>query len=191
MKRWGLAALLFVILGTLVVQSARLIRYRGLATSSIEQLRDDNAALKADVVRISAQCDSISAVCRELQTWMASPQKLAPGEKLWYDEAMRARAEQAVLLTSADVDELKRDGLSDPVKQLRRDLMAHPEIIPFEGVLGGRMGFYREYEITLLNTSWVFARFDDGHIDGFCWLEYVVAPDTTIHWTLKEARLRQ
>jgi hypothetical protein len=67
--------------------------------------------------------------------------------------------------------------------------MAHPELIPFKGVVGGTMGFYTPEVITILSPSWVFARFDDGHVMGSCLLEYEISPDTTIHWRLIKAQM--
>ena len=99
----------------------------------------------------------------------------------WYEEARRAQANQWMLLRDVDLKRLKKAGLADPVNQLRNDLVAHPEQIQIQGVMGGTMGFNAP-EIALLNSRWVFARFEDGHIAGSCLLEYLVAPDSTIQW---------
>jgi hypothetical protein len=104
-------------------------------------------------------------------------------------ELEEACANQAMLMGYSEIEQLRRAGLPDPVRQLRENLMAHREIIPFGGVLGGTMGFYRDYDIALLDGRWVFARFEDGHIGGSCLLEYELSPDTTIKWTLIKARL--
>lgn len=99
----------------------------------------------------------------------------------WYEEARRAQANQWMLLQDRELKDLKEAGLADPVNQLRNDLMAHPELIQIDGVLGGTMGFNAP-EIALLSSRWVFARFEDGHIAGSCLLEYHIASDSTIQW---------
>jgi hypothetical protein len=103
----------------------------------------------------------------------------------WYEEARRAQANQWMLLSDHELVHLKRAGLRDPVNQLQDDLVAHPELIQIQGVMGGTMRFYAS-QIALLNTRWGFARFDDGHIEGTCLLEYHVAPDSTIQWKVLE-----
>ena len=86
-----------------------------------------------------------------------------------------------MLLRDWDLIDLKKAGLRDPVNQLRNDLVAHPELIGIPGGLGGTMRFYAP-AVALLNSRWVFARFDDGHSEGSCLLEYHVAKDGTIQW---------
>jgi len=107
----------------------------------------------------------------------------------WKKQAREARGNQWMLLHESQIDHLRRAGLSDPVHQLRTDLMAHRELIPFKGVHGGTMGFYHAEHIALLDDRWVYAWFDDGHMPGSCLLAYEVLPDTTIHWTVIRARL--
>ena len=70
-----------------------------------------------------------------------------------------------------------------------RSLQEHPEIIPFDGVLGGTMGFYGESEIHLLAPNWVYAKFDDGHILGHGVFEYEIQKDKTLKWKVVRAEL--
>jgi hypothetical protein len=93
------------------------------------------------------------------------------------------------LLDEFQIKALKKQGLSDPLTQIPADLMAHPELIPIKGVHGGTMGFTSAEGITVLSPSWVFARFEDGHMMGTCLLEYEISPDATIHWKLIKAQL--
>jgi hypothetical protein len=44
---------------------------------------------------------------------------------------------RSTLLDDVDTADLKREGLENPPKQLRESLSAHPDLIPFQGVLGG------------------------------------------------------
>ncbi|MCX5799799.1 MAG: hypothetical protein NTX17_00165 [Candidatus Eisenbacteria bacterium] len=103
-------------------------------------------------------------------------------------DSAEAEADQRILLDQVDIRRLKKLGLSDPATQLRRDLVAHPELIPYEGVLGGTMGFV-EHRVTLLSTRWVFAEFEDGHIMGSCLLEYNVARGGRLSWKVLSATL--
>ncbi|MBN2858470.1 MAG: hypothetical protein JXN63_08730 [Candidatus Delongbacteria bacterium] len=84
--------------------------------------------------------------------------------------------------------DLKKAGLADPVKDIKADLMLHPELIPYEGILGGRMGFYSENGIRIIN-HWVFAYFEDGHIGGYMVLEYKVAQGGRISWKVLYSHL--
>lgn len=74
-------------------------------------------------------------------------------------------------------------------RRLKQDLVERPELIPFEGTLGGTMGFYDPENIYVLSDKWVYARFEDGHIQGGMLLEYSLGPDGEISWQVLEARL--
>jgi len=78
-------------------------------------------------------------------------------------------------LKGEDLEELQRKGLKDPLKEIVAGLQKHPELIPYKGVLGGRMGFYFADMIWVLNKKWVFAYFEDGHIGGWMLLEFKVS----------------
>lgn len=67
-------------------------------------------------------------------------------------------------------------------------LAEHPELIPYEGVLGGRMHFVPE-ESRVEADRTVLAVFEDGHRRGQMRLRYEVAPDGRIRWEVLEARL--
>jgi hypothetical protein len=88
-----------------------------------------------------------------------------------------------------EIEELKRKGLKDPVKDIALDLMRHDELIPYEGVLGGKMGFYSEEGIWILTERWVLAYFEDGHIGGYMLLEYEVSSDGKISWRVIDSYL--
>jgi hypothetical protein len=140
----------------------------------------DTYRLRAD--SLQAAVDSLEVEYARVKAEVPAPEP--DGERnFWYEEARRAQANQGMLLQDVDLKRLKKAGLADPVNRLRNDLVAHPELIQTEGVMGGTMGFNAP-EIALLNSRWVFARFEDGHIAGSCLLEYHVAPDSTIQWTV-------
>jgi hypothetical protein len=93
------------------------------------------------------------------------------------------------LLNSWDIAQLKRKGVSNPEEDLPSNLMQHKELIPYEGVMGGTMGFYSSKDIHILSSRWVLASFEDGHIGGHMLLEYRVDPGGRIHWRVLSAYL--
>lgn len=105
----------------------------------------------------------------------------------WYEQARRARNAQLDLLDPAEVALLKARGLSNPVADLRADLMRRPDLIPYEGVMGGRMQFVPA-GIAVLSPEWVYARFEDGHVAGSCLLAFEVLPGGEIVWRRLAAR---
>ncbi|MGE5175831.1 MAG: hypothetical protein ACM3JJ_05585 [Hyphomicrobiales bacterium] len=96
---------------------------------------------------------------------------------------------QRVLLSEDEIRMLKAAGLTDPVAQLRSDLAAHADLIPFKGVVGGTMGFYDRDGIVLLPGRYVYAPADDGHVLAHTILRYDVGPGGKIAWKLLDAHL--
>ena len=93
------------------------------------------------------------------------------------------------LLSSWEITQLERKGISNPEEDLASDLMQHRELIPYEGVMGGTMGFYSKKDIHVLNSRWILASFEDGHIGGHMLLEYRVDQGGKIHWRVLSAYL--
>jgi len=89
-------------------------------------------------------------------------------------------AVQGHLITAREVAALREQGLRNPVQQVVDSLIAHREVIPHEGVLGGTIRFHPDYAIHVLDDSWVYASFDDGHIQGRGIFSYEVQPDSSI-----------
>lgn len=85
-------------------------------------------------------------------------------------------------LHSWDIEQMKRKGLKDPVKDIISDLRQHRELIPYKGSMGGIMKFYSESQIWILTKKWVLAYFEDGHNGGYLLLEYEVTKDGKIKW---------
>jgi hypothetical protein len=77
----------------------------------------------------------------------------------------------------------------DVSARIIKDLLSKPELIPFEGRLGGSMGFYQEDNVYILSDSYVFARFTDGHVQGSMVLEYEMRPGNAISWRVLDATL--
>jgi len=85
-------------------------------------------------------------------------------------------------LQSWEIEQMKKKGLKDPVKDIISDLRQHRELIPYKGTMGGTMNFYSEEQILVLTKKWVLAYFEDGHICGYLLLEYEVTKDGKIEW---------
>jgi hypothetical protein len=138
--------------------------------------------------QVEVRVDSLEAQLTRLENQLPEvPQGDAEGG-YWYQMAKQARATQYMLLDPSEISQLQIRGLRDPVRQLREDLVRHPELIPFEGTHGGIMQFDRNF-IGLLSGQWVFARFEDGHVGGQCLLQYLVAPGGRIEWEVLRAYL--
>ena len=90
-------------------------------------------------------------------------------------------------LSAEEIQYLKDQGLKNPVNDIITDLMKHPELIPYQGVVGGKMGFYSESDIFVISTRLVRASFDDGHTGGWMLLEYEVPGENEISWKVLES----
>ena len=78
------------------------------------------------------------------------------------------------VLNDVDYSYLQKKGLREPIKQIKEDLMSKPEIIEIKGIKGGKIDFYDSRNIYILNSKWVYAFFEDGHIAGSVLLEYTI-----------------
>jgi hypothetical protein len=94
-------------------------------------------------------------------------------------------------ITSYEIDDLRKNGLSDPIAQIVESLHRHPELIPPSGVLGGSMGFHDPDGIRVLSSHWVYARFDDGHVMGSGIFEFKPAPGESLTWKVVCSRIEE
>ena len=175
MRKWVIAGLI-ILVG---------ISLAAISVISVD-LRDCRRDARLEHGLVQSVRDSLVAAREQLK---GKNEEGGQSGELGRQEGQQPHGEQTYLLDEFQIKTLKRRGLSDPVSQLPADLMAHPELIPFEGVVGGTMGFRTSEDITILGPSWVFARFDDGHVMGSCLLEYEISPDSTIHWKLIKAQM--
>jgi hypothetical protein len=107
--------------------------------------------------------------------------------RFWFEQAQRSKNAQLNLVDPTEEALLKARGLADPVEDLRRDLLRRHDLIPYEGVLGGRMRFVPS-GIAVLSPEWVYARFEDGHVGGSCLLAFEVLRSGEIVWRRLAAR---
>jgi len=140
------------------------------------------AALSGLLYRQAAECrrqssrgDTLYLQAKALEREAAASQAVA--------DSLRARI--AALPPSpihpAYIDRLREQGLKQPIENLIADLRCHPEVIPYSGVLGGRMGFSEPDRIRVLSDSWVYAPFEDGHVSGEAIFSYRVGPGGKDH----------
>jgi hypothetical protein len=115
--------------------------------------------------------------------WQAAERRAARVERLSVQPPF-----QRVLLHDLELARLKKLGLPDPISALKADLATQGELLPFKGVLGGRMAFYDKDGMVFLPGGYVYAPGDDGHYLVHAVLHYDVEPGGTIRWTLVDAR---
>ena len=114
--------------------------------------------------------------------WQAAERRAARAERISLQPPF-----QRVLLHELELAQLKKLGLEDPVAALKADLATQGELLPFEGVLGGRMSFYDKAGMVFLPGGYVYAPGDDGHYLVHAVLRYGVEPGGKIHWKLLDA----
>lgn len=112
--------------------------------------------------------------------WVATTAQIQ--SRRWQQAVRHWAMNHSILLEEHEVSQLRREGLADPVRQLRDSLLQHPELIPDRPVLGGTMHFVPGEHIVLLQRPYVFALYDDGHIMGYMLLEYSLGPGTEVTW---------
>lgn len=159
-----------------------------LAASSLffaYRWRNAESRLEQNLVFTHSVMDSLATTV----TFPRPPFQIAHGDSLYWrwvatmaevrwraaGEALREKnRNRLVLLEGYEIELLKQEGLTDPVKQLRESLDSHPELIPYEAVLGGTMSFHEDSMI-LLDRPYVFSTFEDGHIQGYMLLSFEVS----------------
>ena len=86
------------------------------------------------------------------------------------------------------INSLRRQGFDGELQDIKDDLTKHSELIPFAGVLGGKMGFYYQEDIWVISDKWVLAKFEDGHIGGNMLLSYSIK-NNNISWKVIDSYL--
>jgi hypothetical protein len=116
--------------------------------------------------------------------WVATTARLQ--SRRWQLAVQHWARSRGTMLEEYELEELRRKGLADPAARLRDSLFAHRELIPYDAVLGGTMGFN---EVALLSPGFAFAGFDDGHIAGYMLLEFEVEAPGRVYWKRRWSRL--
>ena len=87
----------------------------------------------------------------------------------------------------AELAELKRAGLGDPIQDLVSSLRSRADLIPFQAPPGASQWTFVPNHMIILSRHWVFALVSDGHNDGGLILEYTVGPKHAIQWKVLSA----
>lgn len=92
-------------------------------------------------------------------------------------------------ISEMELSQLKSAGIENPVDFLKKELIKTPELINYDPVLGGNMGFYSKDDIFVLSNKWVLAVFEDGHISGAMLLRFRITSDKKIEWKVLDSYL--
>lgn len=84
--------------------------------------------------------------------------------------------------------ELERLGFEGKTEDIVAELLKHPEIIPYDGTLGGTMHFYED-EIKVISHEWIFAPFSDGHYGGSLLIKYKIVDGKPTGWEIVDSFL--
>lgn len=74
----------------------------------------------------------------------------------------------------------------DPLGKLRSDLLTRNDLIPWEGVLGGRMAIPGPDSIWFFAPNWALAYVEDGHIAGYLLFRFRIRGEK-IEWVPVDA----
>lgn len=143
-------------------------------------------AYPAELSKLESRVDSMRTVISEMENALQQ-QEAVPGED--QDETASETPQQADrgALMSYEIRQFQSMGLENPEEDILKDLYNNPQLIPHEGVLGGTMRFHSMDDLKLINGSWAYARYEDGHITGEMLLEYQVGRNGTITWDVIRA----
>ena len=72
---------------------------------------------------------------------------------------------------------------ANPERRILQELGKRTDLIPQEGVLGGKMAFVLQ-ESVVLNRHWVLAVFEDGHVRGQALFAYRINQQAEFSWQL-------
>jgi hypothetical protein len=176
------AILLPVLILSVVAAGYFAYRWRQAESRRIETVRWTHFVMDSLGTTLSPPGPPVGAEGKDSVYWQWVATTAQLQSRRW-QEAVRHWVElRSTLLDDADIADLKRQGLENPPRQLRESLVAHTELIPFRGVLGGTMYIVPDEKIVLLNPPYVFAEFEDGHIGGTMLVEYTVLPGPQIQW---------
>ncbi|MCU9614344.1 hypothetical protein OEV98_12430 [Caldibacillus lycopersici] len=82
--------------------------------------------------------------------------------------------------TNSLLQDLGYSGTSEDIKE---EVINHPELIPYDGVLGGTMQF-DENRIFVISHEYVYAEFSDGHMMGYLILHYSIENGEATNWQI-------
>lgn len=135
-------------------------------SNEINSLINNNAKLTQDNKNLKEELGKLQEVNKKLN------------EEIFALNKQMENLENFISIDLTSIEELKHKGIND-YHLITEDLLLHPELISYEGVLGGTMFFYKAF---VLNDHWVYATFEDGHITGSGIYEFSIGKDLKITW---------
>lgn len=142
---------------------------------SLYWIKSDLDAMTGWIDLQNEQLTEIDALLDDAERRQSELQQPAPEEVVPIDEPIGPAA--------WEIRQFQAQGLSDPIADLKNDLMRKPELINIPGVLGGTMRIYADHEIVILPGNWAYATFEDGHTNGGMLLEFGIS-NGEIQWTV-------
>jgi hypothetical protein len=146
----------------------------------------DAGLYSAELGNLEAKIDSMRIVIDEMQDALQSRDYDSGSSTDTVPAGPRVSGETGALL-QYEIRQFQNLGLENPEEDILKDLFNNPQLIPHEGVLGGTMRFHSMDDLKLINGSWAYARYEDGHITGEMLLEYQVGRNGTISWSVIRA----
>jgi hypothetical protein len=98
--------------------------------------------------------------------------------------------QERLVVQNAQLDSLSRmlqQFPEDPDAALKQDLMNKPGVISIPGIHGSSMRIFSIDDIQILNESWAYAEFEDGHIRAGGLFSYTRSSDGSIVWKLNSS----
>lgn len=92
------------------------------------------------------------------------------------------------VLTPAEKRYLSATNRTDALALVAGDLKKRASIIPHKGVRGSTFGFHGS-NIHVLGSRWVYARFDEGLMQGKILLRYKILKTGQVQWTVLDSYL--
>jgi len=89
-------------------------------------------------------------------------------------------------LSDDELEWLRKQGLNNPVANLRNDLLQHAELIPFKTGSGLKLKFPTQEAIYILSKHFALAKFTDGIQNGHMVVEFKV-DNGKINWEVLKA----
>ncbi|NBI28101.1 hypothetical protein [Chengkuizengella marina] len=182
MEKWTLGRYTRIIAVVSMIILLLVINVKQFSTNkSLHQL-NELAIKQLDLSEdeINALMNTKSAIEKELQDIKLENEKLRSEIT-----DLNTDNENLQILNSGTTQTIEKIGPYNS-EEIIKDLLKHPELIPFDGVVGGTM-FFNEADV--LNDKWVYATYEDGHISGAGIFEYKVDQDNKIKWELVDSFL--
>lgn len=174
-----------LLLSAMLIITIAIVAY---LTYTVHQLQDINEGLQLNQNKLSQNLADLNALNTEnnqlIESLTLEIQKIN-SEKLALQNALN----NSVTLDEISKQKLRKSGYEDYTLILD-DLNHQNKLIPFKGVLGGSMAWRPENSF-LLNHKWVYASFDDGHIDGAALLAFKIDNKKVIKWEVINAFLNE